>query len=611
MFDTDRLSSFPEKPGVYIMKDKKGKIIYVGKAVSLKNRVRSYFQSSKNLSVKVNSMVSKIDDIEYIITDSEVEALILECNLIKHHHPKYNVLLRDDKQYPYIKITLYERFPRIQVVRKIKKDGARYFGPYTNAGAMREAIDVIRKVFPIRSCNKDLNNVPLEERACLNYHIKRCMAPCQGSIDEQEYDEIINSVTMLLEGKQEALVDKLKQKMQKAAEELDFEWAAVIRNQIMALEKILERQKIVSNDMVDQDVIAMARGLDMACVQVFFVRKGKLIEREQFILKDTDGVERIEILTSFVKQFYDNATFIPKQIIIEEDIEDKDIIEDWLHQKKGVKVNIIIPQRGEKKQLAEMVAENARNYLEQWKNKEIKLKTRNKTAISELKKYLKLEDIPYRIEGFDISNIQGTSSVASMVVFEDGMPKKEDYRKFKIKTVDGPNDFESIKEVIFRRFKRAKSDEKFGNLPDLLLIDGGKGQLKYALEALKELEVYNIPVVGLAEKYEQIFVKDKDDPIILPDNSEALYLVQRVRDEAHRFALSFHRSLRSKKNIRSLLDDIPQIGKKRRIALLKTLGSIDEIKRASVEELTKVPGMNKKAAQSVYNYFHKRTDANS
>ncbi|HHY04082.1 MAG TPA: excinuclease ABC subunit UvrC [Thermoanaerobacterales bacterium] len=611
MFDTDRLSSFPEKPGVYIMKDKKGKIIYVGKAVSLKNRVRSYFQSSKNLSVKVNSMVSKIDDIEYIITDSEVEALILECNLIKHHHPKYNVLLRDDKQYPYIKITLYERFPRIQVVRKIKKDGARYFGPYTNAGAMREAIDVIRKVFPIRSCNKDLNNVPLEERACLNYHIKRCMAPCQGSIDEQEYDEIINSVTMLLEGKQEALVDKLKQKMQKAAEELDFEWAAVIRNQIMALEKILERQKIVSNDMVDQDVIAMARGLDMACVQVFFVRKGKLIEREQFILKDTDGVERIEILTSFVKQFYDNATFIPKQIIIEEDIEDKDIIEDWLHQKKGVKVNIMIPQRGEKKQLAEMVAENARNYLEQWKNKEIKLKTRNKTAISELKKYLKLEDIPYRIEGFDISNIQGTSSVASMVVFEDGMPKKEDYRKFKIKTVDGPNDFESIKEVIFRRFKRAKSDEKFGNLPDLLLIDGGKGQLKYALEALKELEVYNIPVVGLAEKYEQIFVKDKDDPIILPDNSEALYLVQRVRDEAHRFALSFHRSLRSKKNIRSLLDDIPQIGKKRRIALLKTLGSIDEIKRASVEELTKVPGMNKKAAQSVYNYFHKRTDANS
>ena len=453
--------------------------------------------------------------------------------------------------------------------------------------------------------------MPLEERACLNYHIKRCMAPCQGSIDEQEYDEIINSVTMLLEGKQEALVDKLKQKMQKAAEELDFEWAAVIRNQIMALEKILERQKIVSNDMVDQDVIAMARGLDMACVQVFFVRKGKLIEREQFILKDTDGVERIEILTSFVKQFYDNATFIPKQIIIEEDIEDKDIIEDWLHQKKGVKVNIMIPQRGEKKQLAEMVAENARNYLEQWKNKEIKLKTRNKTALSELKKYLKLEDIPYRIEGFDISNIQGTSSVASMVVFEDGMPKKEDYRKFKIKTVDGPNDFESIKEVIFRRFKRAKSDEKFGNLPDLLLIDGGKGQLKYALEALKELEVYNIPVVGLAEKYEQIFVKDKDDPIILPDNSEALYLVQRVRDEAHRFALSFHRSLRSKKNIRSLLDDIPQIGKKRRIALLKTLGSIDEIKRASVEELTKVPGMNKKAAQSVYNYFHKRTDANS
>lgn len=606
MFNPERLADFPEKPGVYIMKDKRNRIIYVGKAVSLKNRVRSYFQSHKNLPVKVASMVSRIEDIEYIVTDSEVEALILECNLIKFHKPRYNILLRDDKQYPYIRITLNERFPRIEVVRTVKKDGARYFGPYANAGAMREAIDVINKIFPIRSCKKDLSEVPIDERPCLNYHIKRCLAPCQGFVKDEEYNEMINNIIMFLEGKRETLVKQLKDRMQEAAEKLDFERAAVLRNQISALEKVLEKQKVVSTDMIDQDIIAMARGSGIVCIQVFFIREGKLISREPFILNNTDDIERQEILTSFVKQFYNNAHFIPKEIIIDEDIDDRDTIEEWLSRKKGQKVYVLIPKRGEKKKLAQMVAENARAYLEQVESREERERIRNLQALEELKKFLNLKELPQRIEAFDISNTQGTESVASMVVFEGAQPKKEEYRKFKIKTVEGPNDFESMKEVISRRFKRALSgDRKFQKLPDLLLIDGGKGQLKYAREALKELGLSHILTIALAEEYEHIFVEGRDDPIVLPENSEALFLVQRVRDEAHRFALSFHRSLRSKRNLRSVLDDIPGIGKARRLALLKTLGGLEGIKRATLEELAAVPGMNRKAAQAVHEYFRK------
>jgi len=551
-------------------------------------------------------MVSKIEDIEYIVTDSEVEALILECNLIKFHKPRYNILLRDDKQYPYIRITLNERFPRIEVVRTVKKDGARYFGPYANAGAMREAIDVINKIFPIRSCKKDLSEVPIDERPCLNYHIKRCLAPCQGFVKDGEYNEMINNIIMFLEGKRETLVKQLKDRMQEAAEKLDFERAAVLRNQISALEKVLEKQKVVSTDMIDQDIIAMARGSGIVCIQVFFIREGKLISREPFILNNTDDIERQEILTSFVKQFYNNAHFIPKEIIIDEDIDDRDTIEEWLSRKKGQKVYVLIPKRGEKKKLAQMVAENARAYLEQVESREERERIRNLQALEELKKFLNLKELPQRIEAFDISNTQGTESVASMVVFEDAQPKKEDYRKFKIKTVEGPNDFESMKEVISRRFKRALSgDRKFQKLPDLLLIDGGKGQLKYAREALKELGLSHILTIALAEEYEHIFVEGRDDPIVLPENSEALFLVQRVRDEAHRFALSFHRSLRSKRNLRSVLDDIPGIGKARRLALLKTLGGLEGIKRATLEELAAVPGMNRKAAQAVHEYFRK------
>jgi len=609
MFNPERIATFPEKPGVYIMKDKKNRIIYIGKAVSLKNRVRSYFQSPKNLPTKVASMVSKIEDIEYIVTDSEVEALILECNLIKFNRPKYNILLRDDKQYPYIKVTLNEPFPRLLVVRRVKKDGAKYFGPFADAGAMRDAIDVIRKIFPLRSCKKDLSDIPLKERPCLNFHIKRCLAPCQGNISEEEYREIMKNVVMFLEGKQETLIGKLKQKMQEAAENLDFERAAVLRDQILSLEKVLEKQKIVSTDMLDQDYIAMARGMDEVCIQVFFIREGKLVQREPFMIKNTDGVDRREILTSFIKQFYDNVSFMPKQIILDEEIDDRDTIEEWLTQKKGQKVEILIPKRGEKKKLAEMVAENAAIYLEQKESAEEREKLRLKTALKELQTYLNLDDEPNRIEAFDISNTQGTESVASMVVFEAGVPKKEDYRKFKIKTIEGPNDFESIKEAVSRRFKRALAqDEKFRDLPDLLLIDGGKGQLRFAREALKELGFEYITTIGLAKEFEHIFVEGKDDPIILPRDSEALYLLQRIRDEAHRFAITYHRSLRTKRNLTSVLDDIPGIGKVRRMSLLNTFGSIQAIKTATVEELAKAPGMNIKAAQTVYDHFHKKNN---
>lgn len=605
MFNPEKIAEFPEKPGVYIMKDKRGRIIYIGKAVSLKNRVRSYFQSPKNLPVKVASMVPKIENIEYIVTDSEVEALILECNLIKFNRPKYNILLRDDKQYPYIKIATSQPFPRLEVVRRVKKDGARYFGPYADVGAMREAIDVINKVFPIRSCKKDLSQVPLKERPCLNYYIKRCLAPCQGSVEQEEYDEMIKNIIMFLEGKQETLIKQLREKMEEEAAKLDFEKAAILRDQISALQKVLEEQKIVSTDMTDQDIIAMARGIDTVCIQVFFVREGKLVEREPFILSNTNGAERKEVLTAFVKQFYNNTNFIPKEIIIEEEIDDKTTIQEWLYGKKGSKVYISIPKRGEKKKLAEMVAENARIYLEQIENKDEREKLKNMQALEELQKYLGLKDIPHRIEAFDISNTQGTESVASMVVFEEGQPKKEDYRKFKIKTVEGPNDFESMREVIFRRFKRAiLGDEKFNNLPDLLLIDGGKGQLRYVREALRELGLESIFTIGLAKEFEHIFVEGKEEPIVLPEDSEALYLVQRVRDEAHRFAITFHRSLRSKRNLKSALDDIPGIGKARRLALFKTFGSLEGIRQASVEELAGAPGMNKKAAQAVYDHFH-------
>lgn len=598
MFNKDRLlENLPSKPGVYIFKDKKGKPIYIGKAVSIKNRVRSYFADS-NRSVKTKALLKHMENLEYIVTDSEVEALILECNLIKKHRPRYNVLLKDDKNYPYIKVTLNEKFPRLVIARKMKKDGAKYFGPYTNSGALRETLRLIRKMFPIRTCKKNLDTTPIKERECLNYHIKRCSAPCQNNISREDYMSMIQDVMMFLSGRTDELVKKLKQDMQDAAEKLDFERAAEIRDQIFSLERVTERQKIVSSEMEDQDVIAMARGFNQTLVQVFFIRKGKLVERESFTLSGTDNQSREEIIESFIKQYYSGSTFIPKEILIEREIEDIQLIEKWLSDKKGSRVYIKVPQRGQKRKLLDMAAQNALLSLDD--------------SATQLANYLNFNKPPTRIEGYDISNIQGSDSVASMVVFEDGKPKKSDYRRFKIKTVEGPDDFSSMREVIYRRFKRGleeqeqgNSDGKFSKFPDLILIDGGKGQLNAACQALKELGLERIPVISLAKEFEHVFVKERKHPIVLPRDSEGLHLLMRVRDEAHRFAVSYHRKLRGNRAIKSILDEVPGIGPARKKALIKEFGSVENMKKASVEELAKVKGMNRKVAEELWNYINK------
>ncbi|MGB9813419.1 MAG: excinuclease ABC subunit UvrC [Thermovenabulum sp.] len=602
MFDPTKVNEFPDKPGVYLMKDKEGKIIYVGKAVSLKNRVKSYFRNKESLSPKVRAMVSQIDDIEYIVTETEIEALVLECNLIKFNKPKYNILLRDDKQYPYIKINMNDSYPRLEIVRRIKKDGAKYFGPFVDAGALRETVDAIRKIFPIRYCSKDLEKVPLKERPCLNYHIKKCLAPCKGDVPKEKYREMVQNIILFLEGKTDLLIDILKTEMYQAAENLDFETAAEIKETLLSIEKVRQKQHAVTTDLKNKDIIGLYSDESSSCVMVLFVREGKLIERQPFIFKDVYQTEPREILSSFLKQYYDKAINIPEEIVIQEDIEDKEVIEDWLSFKKGSKVNIVIPNEGENYKLVGLAKENAKEYIIQ---KGINIEKREfLNVLEELKEKLSLRNFPFRIEAFDISNTGGTNSVASMVVFENGLPKKQDYRRFKIKTVKGPNDFESIKEAVFRRFKRAKQgDENFNKLPDLLLIDGGPGQLKYAKEALKELDMDNIEVISLAKEFELIY-KDEKESIVLPKDSEALKLLQRVRDEAHRFAITYHRNLRTKQNLKSCLDDIPGIGEKRKKALYQAFLSIEDIKKASIDELAKVPGMNKKAAQAVYDYFH-------
>ncbi|KYO65276.1 excinuclease ABC subunit UvrC [Thermovenabulum gondwanense] len=604
MFNPLKVNKFPEKPGVYLMKDIEGKIIYVGKAINLKNRVKSYFRNKESLSPKVRAMVSQIEDIEFIVTESDLEALVLECNLIKFHKPKYNILLRDDKQYPYIKINLDAPYPYLEIVRRIKKDGAKYFGPFVDAGALRETIDAIRKIFPIRYCSKDLSKLPLKERPCLNYHIKKCLAPCKGGLPQGKYMEMVENIILFLEGKTDLLVNILKEKMFKASEALDFETAAEIKEKLISIEKVRQKQHVVTMDLKNKDIIGYFSFENIICLMVLFVREGKLIERRPFIFNDSYQNEPGEVISSFIKQFYDDMKTIPEEIILPENIEDKDVVEEWLCFKKGAKVKIVIAGENSEEdfKLISLALENAKEYVMQkrlWEKKE------ECNVLEELKQKLSLQKLPFRIEGFDISNTGGTDSVASMVVFEGGLPKKQDYRRFKIKTVEGPNDFESMKEVIYRRFNRAKKgDEKFGEIPDLLLIDGGPGQLKYAKEALKELGFNEkIEVISIAKELELIY-KDDKDPIELPKTSEALKLLQRIRDEAHRFAVTFHRNIRAKRNMDSVLDSIPGIGEKRKKALLQSFPSIEEIKNTSIEELARVPGMNKKAAKAVYNYFH-------
>ena len=591
----DKLKRLPDKPGVYLMLSEEEKIIYVGKASSLKNRVRSYFRDG-SAPIKVLAMVRHIKDIDYIVTDTEVEALILECNLIKKHRPRYNVLLKDDKTYPYIKITLDEIYPRIVTTRRIKKDGAKYYGPYTSVTSLDETIKLLRKLFPIRTCK----SFEKQKRACLNYHIKRCQGPCTGNISSTDYKDMVNEIMNFLEGKQEEVVKSLQAKMLKAAENLEYEKASDLRDQIKAVEKVLEKQKVVNATDDDQDVVAFAKGDNEVCVQVFFIRNGKVVGREHFFLDGTDSLSKSEIMAIFVKQYYSRVADIPGKILLQEPIEDKDIIEQWLKNKANTRVVIQVPQLGEKLKLVEMVGRNALLLLEEAQLSRQKKKLADEQALTQLKGYLKLPTLPLRIECYDISNIQGTSTVGSMVVFEKGKPSTDKYRRFKIKTVEGANDYASIQEILYRRFKRGAGADA---LPDLVLIDGGKGQLSAARDVMKLLGFADIITYGIAKKEELLFTENQEEAIRLPENSEALYLLQRIRDEAHRFAIIYHRQLRNKDSFRSLLDEIPGIGPKRKKALLNKFGSMENIRMATLQELEQVEGMNKKSAMQVYDYL--------
>ncbi len=615
----EKLKHIPAKPGVYLFRNADGKVIYVGKAVSLKNRVRSYFQQSGQ-APKTRMMMEKAADLEYIVTDSEVEALILECNLIKEHRPRYNVLLKDDKTYPYIKVTLAEDYPRVLTTRRLVKDGSRYFGPYTQVGAMNETIKLLKRLFPFRTCSS--RQFASRTRPCLNYHINRCHGPCTKNVDKEQYRQTINEIILFLEGRQDDLIKRLEKRMHQAADNLDFEKAAELRDQLQAVKKVVERQKIVSEELEDKDVIAIARGENEVCVMVFFVRGGKLIGREHHLLKNTDGLSRGEVMAGFLKQYYNQVDFIPRQVLLSEDIgEEAGLIGSWLTKKRGLKVTVKTPKRGEKAKLVEMVAKNALLVLEQIESEKMLDQNRLSNALAELAKALGLNMPPYRMECYDISNIQGAEQVASMVVFEEGKPSKDQYRRFKIRTVHGPNDFASMQEVIGRRFSRGLEEQellrtgqisvkeaKFNRLPDLVIIDGGKGQLSAARAVMRSLGVDDIPTFGLAKEEELLFAEGESEPIVLERNSEALYLVQRLRDEAHRFAVTYHRKLRTKRNLKSLLDEIEGIGPVRRKALLNKFKTIDGIKQAGLQQLEQVPGMNRKAAEAVYNFFKAKQD---
>lgn len=589
----EKLKLLPDRPGVYLMKNRRGQIIYVGKAIKLKNRVRQYFQSSRNHSAKTLALVSHIEDLETIITANELEALILECNLIKKHHPKYNIMLRDDKTYPYLKLTLNEDYPRLITTRRVVKDGSRYFGPYTSGTAMKETLNLLRRLFPLRTCKH------LGERPCLEYHIKRCPAPCAGFVDKETYKEMVRSVCWFLEGKTEEIETALTEKMQQLAQKLEFELAGKIRDQLAAIRQITEKQKILT-DTGDMDAVGMASSPLGTCMQVFFVRNGKILGRNQFLLTGNEDDSGENCLSAFFKQYYNDAVFIPKEILLPIDIEETALLEKWLLETKKAKAKIIVPKRGVKKDIVQMANENAAKYLHDQESKLRDNQARSIGAVYDLQKYLNLAKPPLRMECFDISHIQGSETVASMVVFQDGKPDKESYRRFKINSTEGkPDDFMSMREVTMRRYGKATAEE----MPDLIIIDGGKGQLSSALEIIRGAGHMTVPVVGLAKQFEYIFTEYSPEPVILPRQSDALYLVQQIRDEAHRFAITYHRKLRTKRNKVSLLDNIAGVGAKRRKALFDRFENIGNIKNATVEELSSVPGISENIAKSIYNFF--------
>ncbi len=606
MVTAEDLKILPDRPGVYLMKDINGKIIYVGKAVSLKNRVRSYFQSSRNLSPKTQSMVKQVDRLEYITVNTEVEALALECNFIKEERPKYNIRLRDDKQYPWVKITWKEDFPQVYITRKVKRDGSRYYGPYTEVTAIRETLRLLRRIFPLRGCRLDLEKEK-PERPCLNYHIKRCLAPCHGGITKEAYRDMIGQLSLFLEGRQAELANKLRQEMNEAAKGREYERAAQLRDQIQAIERVLEKQKVVSTDHDDSDIFGIFQDNQGTLIQTFQVREGKMVGREYFQLTEGLETDPVEVLEAFLAQYYDGSGFVPKEVLLPLALKNTDAVVQWLSGLRGSNVEVKVPQRGEKVQLVKMANDNAQILLEQERNREKQDQNKIIETLTELQQHLAMEKTPYRIEGFDISNTQGQEAVASMVVFENGVPKGSDYRRFKIRTIEGPNDFAMMQEAVRRRFLKGLEERqnvqtetaRFAKFPDLLLIDGGKGQLSSVMEVLTELGLTHIPTIGLAKQEEEIFLPDREDSIRLPRRSDALRLLQRVRDEAHRFAITYHKSLRDKKTVHSDLDQVIGIGPKRKQLLLKHFGSMKRIREATLQELAQAPGMNIKIAESI------------
>ncbi len=602
----EQLKQLPPSPGVYLMKDAEGNILYVGKAVNLRQRVRSYFNAGQKLSPKLERMVTRVDDFDFFVTTSEQEALILELNLIKRHRPRYNVRLKDDKTFPYLKIDINEDWPRVHITRRLEENKGRYFGPFASAKSVRQTLKVLKGIFPFRSCRKLITGT--DSRPCLEYHIHHCLAPCIGVVSKEEYAEVIKQVILFLEGKQEMIVQELQSKMEKAAEVLDFEKAVLLRDQIQAIDRVIEGQKIATKVRGEQDVIAFASDKDQAYVQVFFIRSSKLIGRESFVLQGTHSEESEQIMTNFIKQFYNSAPHIPPLLLIQYPVEDRTIIEDWLQSKKGAKVRIQVPRRGTKKQLVRIVAKNAQQGLEQHKVRQLATPAALAAALAEIKSELHLPRLPSRMEGYDISNIRGTAAVGSMVVFEEGKPKPSHYRRFRIKTVSEANDYAMLQEVVKRRFKRSlKSDASTPNtwtiLPDLVLIDGGKGQLNSVLAAMHEVGADSVPTASLAKENEEIFVPQKREPIVLPRSSPGLQLLQRLRDEAHRFALGYHQKVRRRQNFASALDTIPDIGPNRKRALLKQFGSVQAIREAPIEELAAPRGMSKNLAQKVKEYL--------
>ena len=590
----EALAVLPEKPGVYLMHDDSGKVIYVGKAVILKNRVRSYFRNLASHTPKVRAMVEKIADIETIVTSSEVEALILECNLIKKYRPRYNIMLKDDKTYPYLKVTVQEDYPRLYVTRRQLRDGAKYYGPYADAGAMHATVKLLRSMFPLRSC-RTMN----PDRPCLNYHIKRCLAPCAGLVTRAEYRNMIKSVCMVLDGRTAELERELKSRMQEAAEAYAFEEAARLRDQLQSVERLNEQQKAVTNNGGDMDVIGFGQDMTGICLQIFFVRKGKLLGRDNFFLHD-DGDEPVDVLTAFVKQYYNEAAFVPKEILLPQlpEEEERQVMESWLSEKAQRRVELLRPQRGSKKELLQLASDNAVKLLvERLRKGSLALKN-DVEAAEELQQALGMSKPLERMDCFDISHTQGTETVASMVVFRNGSISKKDYRKYKIVSAEGkPDDFKSMQEVVYRRYK------DYEDLPSLVVIDGGKGQLSSALEVIRGLGLHDLPVVGLAKREEEIFKPGQSESIMLDKDSAALHLIQRIRDEAHRFAITYHRKLRSKRNMVSVLDHVEGIGPKRRQELWKAFKTLDAMKAANVEDLAKVESMNYAAAQTLYDFF--------